>query len=413
MTKKIVLIVFAVCILFSAIACSKGKKEPVTLTFLNWLHAEEMPFYDKLVEKVNALYPHISLENDNILWGDLHSVMQTRIAANNVPDIINVKGQDVATFAGRDLLLDLTDNDFLDNVIQSARKNLRVNNRDYGLPYTALYQGVFYNKQMFSKYGLTVPKTYDDLTAICKKLKENGITPWATHFKNDWHIGNMTMQYAIPEVFTKYPAWGDDLFAGKVSFSTSPEYRRVFQRVKDMYDNTWEDTWSLEVADAGRKMAKEEAAMICTGTWSVQYLEQNPDLDYGIFPFPGTDPGAKLIYEPNHTFLISKNSEHKEDALAVLKLLAEDKELNSFLLGLYSEYSMLKDVLPPKVTKASTAIKEWADKGEIVDVSIGNNQIIWPYQAEYSRYILDWVSGQSTLDEALERADAYKDSIQR
>lgn len=415
MRRRVFLLVLLSCLLFAGNAFSEGQSDtgekPVTLTFLNWFHAQEMVYVEELMNKVKEANPNITLENDNITWDDLYSVMQTRIAANDVPDVIDVKGQDVSTFASRGILMDLTDYDFMDNIIQGSRENLRINGRDYGVPYTALYQGVFYNKAIFAENGLKPPKTYAELMEICKTLKAAGVTPWATHFGNDWHIGNMTMQYAIPEVFMKNPNWGRDLYAGKVSFATSPEYRRVFERVKDMYENTWEDTWSLEVGDAGMRMAKGEAAMICTGTWIVEYLEQNPDLDYGVFPFPGTDPGAKLIYEPNHTFLISKDTENKDEALAVLKVLCEDKELNQFLIGIMNQYSMLKGVLPTNVTKAATAIAEWTATGEIIDVSIGNTQVKWPVQAEYSRYILDWIVGNITLDEALAKADEYKDNI--
>ena len=111
---------------------------------------------------------------------------------------------------------------------EAARENLKIGGKDYGVPYSALFQGVLFNRAIFDKYGLKVPTTYDELMAVAKTLKSKGVTPFATHFADNWNIGNITMQFAMSEVFSENPSWGNDLYAGKASFEKSEGYSYNF-----------------------------------------------------------------------------------------------------------------------------------------------------------------------------------------
>jgi raffinose/stachyose/melibiose transport system substrate-binding protein len=48
-----------------------------------------------------------------------------------------------------------------------------------------------------------------------------------------------------------------------------------------------------------------------------------------------------------------------------------------------------------------------------VDVSIGNNQIKWAYQEEYSKLIAEWLLGKRSLDDSLKGATAIRTSVTR
>jgi raffinose/stachyose/melibiose transport system substrate-binding protein len=390
----------------------KKQAEPVTIKFFNWYNNEGVPYADKLVELVKEKMPNVTLELEMVNWDTMHPTLQTRIAANEVPDLIDFKGQDIPKYAKAGHLMELTGKPFMQDLPKAATEAIKVEGKDYGIPYTALYQGVLYNKKIFAENSIEIPKTYDELMQIAEKLQSKGITPFATHFKDNWNIGNITMQFAMSEVFNKNPRWGYDLYEGKVSFAESPEYRAVFEHVKDVYKYTFKDTYSIELTKSDELFAKGKAAMNITGTWSITNIEAvNPELDYGIFPFPGKDPGAKLIFEPDHTFAASAKTKHPEEVLKVLELVATDKKLAQFCIDNLKTHSLLKDVMPSTKSPVLKDIDNYKNNNQIVDVSIGNTQILWPYQEEYSRYITEWLFGKKTLDEALKAADAYKDKV--
>lgn len=404
--------IFAGCGNSSSKSTGDTKDKNVTLKFFNWYNNEGAPVVKKMVEKVKEKYPNITVELEMVNWDTMQSLLQTRIAANEMPDLIDFKGQDIPKYGEAGHLLDLTGKSFLSNVPAGTLESIKVNGKDYGLPYTGLYQGVFYNRNMFKDNGLEIPKTYADLMAIAEKLKAKGITPFATHFKDNWNIGNITMQFAMSEVFNKNPNWGKDLYAGKTTFASSPEYKLVFLHAQDQFKYTFKDTYSVDMAKCDEMFAKGQAAMYVTGTWSSPGIAQvDPKFDYGIFPFPGKDPGAKLIFEPDHTFAASAKTKYPDEVLKVLELVASDKELAKFCIDNLKTHSMLKDVMSTEKTPVMNDINDYKNKSQIVDVTIGNVQIKWPYQEEYSRLITEWLMNKMTIDDALKATDAYKDKV--
>lgn len=114
------------------------------------------------------------------------------------------KAQDVATYAPLGVLGTIDDT-YLDRGLDAARENVTVDGKTYGMVYNALYQGVYYNKAMFEENGWEIPKTQDDLQKIIDDCNAKGITPFASHMVDTWSIGNVTMQFAMNDVFNKDP----------------------------------------------------------------------------------------------------------------------------------------------------------------------------------------------------------------
>ena len=47
----------------------------------------------------------------------------------------------------------------------------------YGMTSYAEFQRVYYNKDLFAKYGLEIPTTYDEFVEVCQKFVDAGVTP--------------------------------------------------------------------------------------------------------------------------------------------------------------------------------------------------------------------------------------------
>ena len=131
------------------------------------------------------------------------------------------------------------DSTYLDRGLDAARENVTIDGKTYGLVYNALYQGVYYNKTMFEENGWEVPETQEELLAIIEDCKAKGITPFASHMVDTWSIGNVTMQFAMNDVFNQNPEWGDQFRAGEVSFADSQEIQTAYQYNKLIFDNTF------------------------------------------------------------------------------------------------------------------------------------------------------------------------------
>jgi raffinose/stachyose/melibiose transport system substrate-binding protein len=410
--KKTIAVVCMLLTVFALFAAGKSEQTSATkLQFFSWYATETDTFEAQFLDLVAKTVPGVTVEIEPVVWDQMHALLQTRIAANTIPDLLDLKGQDVAKYGSTGGLLELTGQSWLENIPAAARENLKIEGKEYGMPYSALFQGVFYNKDLFKKYGVAIPKTYDELMKAAAVFKAAGVTPFAAHFADNWNIGNMTMQFAMSEVFIDNPNWGKDLYAGKATFEGSEGYRRVFQHVKDIHDNSWSDVFSVDFGMATARFGMGEAAMFISGTWANRNFREFPELDYGIFPFPGKTAGAKLIFEPNHTWAIGATTKNAEQTLAVLAAVAEDKDLAKLFTDEAGAYSLLNGVIPSEPYPCDSEIDRYKSDNLIVDVSIGNNQIKWAYQEEYSRYIAEWILGRTSLEDALKAATAFKSQL--
>lgn len=130
------------------------------------------------------------------------------------------------------------------------------------------------------------------------------------------------------------------------------------------------------------------------------------DIDFGIFPFPNQTGDSKLIFEPNITIMTSAQSEHQDAINKVLDVLTSDKDLAVQILDYTKTASMLKDVTPTFENPSQEDIDKYANEGRIVDVTLGNNQLVWGgFQEENAKDIAAWLQGDETFEECLKASD--------
>ena len=389
----------------------KADDEPVTLTVLAGQSTTDAGIEDMIDEALAEKYPNITLEWECVDWGNDFQPKMQQYMQSGLPDIMIGKAQDVSTYAPQGVLGEI-DSTYLDRGMDAARENVTIDGKTYGLVYNAMYQGVYYNKAMFKENGWEIPKTLDDLQAIIDDCKEKGITPFASHMVDTWSIGNMSMQFAMNDVFNKTPDWGDKFRAGEVSFSDSEDMQNALNYNKLIYDNTFEDTFSTEQTDCDAKMVLGDAAMKVSGSWSIQnFLDIDENFDFGIFPFPNQTGDSKLIFEPNITIMTSANTEHQDAVDDFLDIMSSDKDLAVEILDYTKTASMLKDVTPTFNNPSQEDIDKYASEDMIVDVTLGNNQLVWGgFQEENAKDIAAWLQGQESLEDCLKACDGRVDS---
>ena len=224
---------------------SENGEEQVTLTILAGQSTTDAGIEDMIDEAMAEKYPEVTLEWECVDWGNDFQPKMQQYMQSGLPDIMIGKAQDVATYAPQGILGEI-DEQYLDRGLDAARENVTIDGKTYGLVYNAMYQGVYYNREMFEENGWEVPETQEDLQAIIDDCNEKGIVPFASHMIDTWAIGNVTMQFMMNDVFNNDPEWGDKFRAGETSFSDSKEAQTAYQYNKLIYDNTYPDTFSTE-----------------------------------------------------------------------------------------------------------------------------------------------------------------------
>lgn len=381
--------------------------EPKTvITVLNGQSTSDPGLEDMLSRKIAEEFPGVVLEWDSVGWGDYFlEEMRSKIASGALPDIIIGKAQDVGSYCGSGYLADFGEA-FTGQIEPGCLDNVTFEGKVYGLPYNMMYQGVLYNRNIFFRYGLEVPKTTADMQRIIDRLNDVGITPFASQFQENWYSANILMQFAANQVFSYYPEWGDEFRAKQCSFSTSKEYAQCFEQVKTVYRNSWDDAMTVNQTKCTKRFANEEAAMYVTGTWTIQTLRSiRPDMDVGFFPYPNGSGDAKLIFEPNMTFMRNARSENAELADSIILAIVSDRELAASVAAFTQTQSLVKGVETDSLSMIRGDLNSYAQSGRTLDVTVGNNQLVWYFQDLCAQQMTPWLEGKVSLGSVLTYAD--------
>jgi len=397
------------------VACTPRKAGPaqgdtpirkVLLTVLAGQSTSDAGIEEMINDLLRSRDPDVELEWERMDWGErFEAQMQAKLASGEVPDIMVGKAQDVATYVPTGNIAPAPA-PLVQYISPVALPAVTVKGRVYGLPYNAFYQGVFYNKDLFDRYHLRSPTTTPQLASLVRAFTAEHITPFAAHFEEDWYVGNIVMQFAVGDVFSREPDWGDRFRARKASFSDSAAFRRVFTTLRQVREHSWPDALSIGQAECDERFAKGEAAMYVSGSWTLQTINAvNPRMHVGIFPFPNQAGNAKLLFEPNMTFMKSSKSEHPDAVDKVLQAVFESKDLASQIFDYTKTSSMLKNIGPDVPLLIQPDIDRYLRAGRVTDVTVGNTQLIWSFQEEVASLLQDWLRDKASLQSVLDYAD--------
>ncbi len=297
---------FAAALLAAAPLClfSQGK---VTLELLIHQNAPLVDYITAFNEKFQKQYPDITVNVSVVKADELATSTQTRLTANDV-DIIDMFGfaQGIQPFmknadkpnwqslieAG--LLLDLTGQPFLKNYDASAIRDAGSFNGKVYEVNTGRYAftGVFYNKDLFKKYGVKVPTTWGQLVAACQTFKKNAIAPMTAGGKDTWPV--LVAGYGI--LLSAYPdqaALVKGLWTGTIKWNDARSvdmWKKMQVLARDMIEP---GASGISFDAAPGRFASGAAAMYPAGSWDAPAIASaNPSLDFGYFPMPGSDNPA-------------------------------------------------------------------------------------------------------------------------
>ena len=161
----------------------------VTVTMIAAQYGNETAaWWADFVDKFNAANEDINLVVDVVSWSDIYTVVNTRIANGQAPDLLNI---DVfADYQADGLLLPAEDwcsaetyakffPSFLDQSV--------IDGVVWAVPDLASARALYYNKDILAAAGVEVPTTWDELTAACEAIKayDSSIYPWGIDMTTD------------------------------------------------------------------------------------------------------------------------------------------------------------------------------------------------------------------------------------
>lgn len=381
--------------------------EPVALKVLWCQSTTESGLEDTIEEVLAENYPNITIDWELITWEDLPSKMQ-QYMQSGMPDIVIAKSQDANNYAEYGVWADMTGTSYIDKVYDSALYGVTINDQILGMPYIGSYGGVYYNRTIFEELGLEVPTTYEELEEVCKVISENGITPFGTHFLDAWYHGWALAIATGGELITGSETWGNE-FRDGTRDANDEEFITGLEGFQLLHDYTWEDCYSVEQTTCDARFIKGESAMqFDMSGVAATFMELDPELDFGIFPYPTAEGNGNLNMEPNCTFFKCAATEQGEAVDAFMSVMASPEMATEW--SQYVREASLIEGAESFETFCQSDIDYYAEAGLTRDQNKITNQL--PYNefwADLSSDYTEYVQGSIDLDTVLERANSRRD----
>lgn len=158
---------------------AKGKGR-VELSFWDW-----DPHMDAVVARWNTAHPGIHVKLSNPAGGDqLVAKMITAHEAKNGPDIAKVEYQSLPALVSKGVVRDITayTKDTVGRFDAPTLKSTTFEGKVYGVPQDVAPLMLFYRADLFEKYGLAVPTTWDEYAAAAKAVRAKAPKAYLTNF---------------------------------------------------------------------------------------------------------------------------------------------------------------------------------------------------------------------------------------
>lgn len=192
------------------------------------------------------------------------------------------------------------------------------NGVNHMLPLLGNYQGVFFNEDLFLQYGVSIPKTGDQLKAAIATFAANGITPIAGGF------ADTGLQIMIDELILMEGGVAEHSYVPKYGVVNS--WSRAIADLKELIDlgafNA--DCLTTTYEQAQQMFTDGKAAMIVGDSKSI--AGENADTDkLGVFSFPVYATGKKEIGDIicNYDTGIYINSQFLKKKTAIIDCMIE------------------------------------------------------------------------------------------
>jgi len=324
-------------------------QDDVTLRILVHQNPAAIEFLEGFNADFEAANPGITVDMSVVAPGDLITVTQTRLTAGDV-DIVGLLGfgelaaqaymVDVSPPAWQQivdagLLLDITDQDFIENYDPSAIEQAgTVDGRVYAVNLgRTILSGIFTNNDLFAEFNLELPTTWDELVAACETFAAEGISCMTAGGADSWpvFVGAYGLQGAL---FPDPAAYVEGLWTGDIQFNDE-ENLVMWERLQTYASEMIEPGASGLSADAAPgRFASGVVAMMPAGSWNASTLEAaEPDFEWSYIPFPGSDdPDDNTFWfgKFDQGFAIAADSPNQEAALAWVAALSEPETYNDF-----------------------------------------------------------------------------------
>lgn len=349
--KKNLLVILLVLIAFVFVGCGSKKAKPnfivpdggydgseVTVVFYHTMGSNLSDVLDEYIAEFNKLYPNIHIDSQKIgSYNDVRDQISTEITEGNQPNIAYCYPDHVALYNlagavatlddliaskesdGNGGILGLTQEQ-IDDFIPGyyAEGTAFGDGLMYTMPFSKSTEVLYYNKTFFAANNLTVPTTWDEMEALCARIKEidPNCIPLGYDSSANWFI-TMCEQYMADGQKTAYTSASGDHYL----FDTDIN-RNFVKKFKSWYEKGYVTTQTIYGAyTSGLFVSNKEGELksyMSIGS-SAGATHQRPTKVDGAYPFevgiatiPQVNPAKPKVISQGPSVCIFKKNNPQE-----------------------------------------------------------------------------------------------------
>lgn len=324
----------------AAAAAEPTKAAPAGGTVLKFWHWEaentaQSQSWDLAMKKFQEKHPDVTIQFERKTFDGMQKNMQMILNSEDVPDLTELnKGNATAgLFSKQGLLTDLTDasakygwDKVLSPSIQTTcrytEQGLMSNQgKLYGITTYGEFIMVYYNKDMFAKYNLAVPTSYEEFQKVAEAFVAKGVQPLSIGGADNWtwtHNWQELLLYKLDRTGVN----NFQFLQGTTDFKSEPwtyATNELLSQVKKGYYGT---SYNGTVGDdASLAFSTGKVPMYLSGSWSFGgFMSSIKDFQWDIFLMPGkknvTGSGGNL-------FVVPAKAKNKDLAYELMNTLLE------------------------------------------------------------------------------------------
>lgn len=202
---------------------------------------------------------------------------------------------------------------------ESLKRLATYRGKPYFLPQAVQWNPIWFRKEIFAKLELTPPKTWKDLLALCDRMHEAGVTPFACSVTG-WSAPVLRWLTSL-SLRLNGPSFHEQLSRGRIAF-TDPRVRKIFEHWAELFTHHAFGPASHDYGAAVRDFVSGKAAMYNLGEWLFEAIPRKMTDEYDFFSFPEINPEvekAEIVWV--YGAFMTTEARPKKDAIALLEFL--------------------------------------------------------------------------------------------
>ncbi|GIE50687.1 hypothetical protein Ani05nite_42210 [Amorphoplanes nipponensis] len=295
----------------------------VALSFLVDNSEDAARIGEQLARDFTAANPDITVKVETRPQGaEGDNLIKTRLSTGDMTDVFQYNsGSLFQALAPQKNLVSLDDQPWVGHLDDNFRTTVSTGGRTYGAPWGGFIAGaIMYNKAVYARLGLQVPKTWAAFMANNARIKAAGIAPVIQTYQDTW-----TSQLFVLGDFHNVTAAEPDFPArytrNQARYATSPAALKGFRHLQEVHDAGYlnKDFASAKFDDGLKKLARGEGAhypMLSSAVSTIvaNYPQQAGDI--GLFAIPSDDAARNglTVWSPAGVYIPTSTAGAKLDA---------------------------------------------------------------------------------------------------